>query len=118
MPLNDAEREFLDAYVYEATHEPFGGPATTALREKGIAYSDLLWLLTAYDRELCADRILPFGRKNKSPPPSPWTDSEHAGARNQAMRAEYEQRQALPGNEFEKSESKVAEKSEDRLFAK
>lgn len=29
MPLTKEEREFLDAYVFEAMHEPFGGPATT-----------------------------------------------------------------------------------------
>ncbi len=32
MPLTNDEREFLDAYVYEATHEPFTGPATVDLR--------------------------------------------------------------------------------------
>jgi len=27
MPLTRAEREFLDPFVFEATHEPFTGPA-------------------------------------------------------------------------------------------
>jgi hypothetical protein len=31
----------LDAFVYEATHEPFGGPATADLRRRDIHYADL-----------------------------------------------------------------------------
>src|SRR5438876_442758 len=81
MPLSNEEREFLDAYVFEATHDPFGGPATEDLNRRGVHYGDLHWLLTAYDRELCAQRILPFGQENPNPPPSPWVDLEHAKVR-------------------------------------
>jgi hypothetical protein len=86
MPLTKEEREFLDAYVYEATHEPFGGPATSDLRRRGIYYTDLHWLLTAYHRELSSEKILPFGRKNPNPPPSPWADKESVKLRNQTLR--------------------------------
>lgn len=53
MPLTPDERVFLDAYVYEATSgPPFGGPATRDLKNRGIFYRDLSWLLAAYQREL------------------------------------------------------------------
>ncbi len=90
MPLTKAEREFLDAYVYEATHEPFGGPASRDLRQRGISYNDLNWLLTAYHRESCAEGISPFGRENPNPPPSPWADLQSVRCRSEAVGAEYE----------------------------
>jgi hypothetical protein len=63
MPLTKEERSFLDAYVYEATHDPFGGPATDDLRRRGIRY-DLHGVLTGYHRELTTEGILPFGKPN------------------------------------------------------
>src|SRR5947207_8507316 len=90
MALTKEERDFLDAYVYEATHEPFGGPATSDLRQREIYYTDLHWLLTAYHREMCAARILPLGQQNTNPPPSPWADLVHAKLRDQALREELE----------------------------
>jgi hypothetical protein len=89
MPLTEKEREFLDAYVYEATHEPFGGPATSDLRRRQIYYADLHGMLTGYHREMIAARILPFGKRNPSPPPSPWANREEAELRNQALLEEY-----------------------------
>jgi hypothetical protein len=88
MPLTKQERDFLDAYVYEATHEPFGGPATTDLRGRGIGYADLHELLTAYHQELSRERVLPAGKHNPNPPHSPWPDREHAKRRNQVLMAE------------------------------
>src|SRR5262249_45571692 len=85
-----AERAFLDAYVYEATTAPFGGPATTDLRRRGIFYTDLLWILAAYQRELCAEGKIPSGVHNPTPPPSPWENLERASARNQELREELE----------------------------
>jgi hypothetical protein len=89
MPLSKQEREFLDAYVYEATHQPFGGPATADLQQRGIRYADLHWLLTAYERELSAERILPFGCQNLTPPPTPWANLEDAKLRNQTLKREH-----------------------------
>ena len=89
MPLTKPEREFLDAYVYEATHEPFGGPATDDLRRREIYYADLHGLLTGYHRELSSERILPFGKHNPSPPPSPWADREEVERRNQDLVREF-----------------------------
>ena len=89
MPLSKQEREFLDAYVYEATHQPFGGPATSDLQQRGIRYADLHGLLTAYDRELSAERILPFGHQNLTPPATPWASLEDVKLRNQTLKREH-----------------------------
>lgn len=89
MPLSPEERRFLDAYVYEATHgPPFGGPATRNLREKGIGYLDLDWILTAYQRELSAQGIPAAGVQNLSPPPSPWEDLEQVSLRSRTLKEE------------------------------
>src|SRR5688572_20366001 len=88
MPLTSQEREFLDAYVYEATHEPFGGPATDDLRGRDIYYADLHGLLTCYHRLLCGEGIMPFGKHNPNPPSSPWANREEAEARNRALTEE------------------------------
>jgi hypothetical protein len=88
MPLTESERDFLSAYVHEATHEPFAGPATSDLRRRGIYYSDLDWILTAFDRELRAQRIPPLGQFNPSPPPSPWPDLASAKLRNRQLQEE------------------------------
>src|SRR5689334_6040201 len=90
MPLTKPEREFLNAYVYEATHEPFGGPATSDLRRRGIHYSDLDWILAAFDRELRAQRVPLLGQQNPNPPPSPWPELAYALHRNQELREECE----------------------------
>jgi hypothetical protein len=100
MPLSQEERMFLDAYVYEATHSPFGGPATTSLRKDGIGYTDLSWILTAYQRELTAERRAVDGIQNLSPPPSPWGSLEVVKRRNDVLRQEWEPRilGALPAS--------------------
>jgi hypothetical protein len=96
MPLTREEREFLDAYVYEATHEPFGGPATDDLRRRDIYYADLHGLLTRYHRELCSERTLPFGRHNANPPSSPWAGREQVEHRNRALLEELAGEEAQP----------------------
>ena|ERR1043166_6983108 len=102
MPLTKEEREFLDAYVYEATHEPFSGPATSDLRRCGIYYADLHGLLTGYHREACSDRILPFGKHNPNPAPSQWANLEQAEARNRIL---LEECNRLPATEASKVSS-------------
>lgn len=96
MPLTQEEREFLDAYVFEATNEPFGGPATNDLRQRGIFYSDLHGLLTGYHRQLSSEKIVPLGKHNPKPPPCPWADREQASRRNQALRCECSSQQRSP----------------------
>jgi len=91
MPLTQKEREFLDAFVYEATNgPPFGGPATRELARRGVWYSDLSWILTAYQRTLSAEGIPPTGIANPGPPPSPWEDLQAVKLRNQALKEELE----------------------------
>lgn len=86
MPLTKEEREFLDAYVWEATNgPPFGGPATEDLSRRGIRYSNLSWILTAYQRELSAEGKSPLGTPNPNPPPCPWENLEQVKLRNQAL---------------------------------
>src|SRR5947207_682332 len=97
MPLTSKERAFLDAYVYEATHgPPFGGPATTDLKRKGICYTDLSWLLTAYQRELSAAGVPAAGTHNPDPPPSPWQTLDEVKCRNQTLREELDSRAVEP----------------------
>jgi|GEM_PF-2883819 len=94
MPLTKEEREFLDAYVYEATHEPFGGPATSDLRRREIFYADLHGLLTGYHREACRQKNLPFGKHNPNPPPSPWPDCEQTRLRSRVVLDEHTRAEA------------------------
>jgi hypothetical protein len=90
MPLTPSERKFLDAYVYEATHAPFGGPATRDLGQRGIWYSDLGWILTAYQRELSAEGTPATGVNNPAPPPSPWETLEQVKQRSQELQQIWE----------------------------
>ncbi len=90
MPLTKEEGEFLHAYVYEATQEPFGGPATRDLASRGVYYSDILWILTAYHRTYDLERRWPMGVHNPSPPPSPWATLVEAKRRNEELRQEWE----------------------------
>jgi len=92
MPLSGEERVFLDAYVYEATHSPFGGPATDALRKQGIRYTDLSWILTAYQRELSGEGKSVDGTQTSAPLPSPWESLAQVKCRNSALREEWEPR--------------------------
>lgn len=89
MPLTRQEREFLDAFVYEATHgPPFGGAASRDLNRRGIWYSDLSWILTAYQREVCAEGKIPSGVLVPSPPPCPWRTIEEVKSRNHVLEEE------------------------------
>ena len=93
MPLTQEERQFLDAYVYEVTHgPPFGGPATRNLGQRNIWYSDLGWILTAYQRELSAEGKPATGVHNPEPPPIPWESLEQVKVRSQVLREELEGR--------------------------
>jgi hypothetical protein len=90
MPLTKQERQFLDAYIYEATHEPFGGPATRDLGRRNVSYSDLNWILTAYQRELSAAGIPAAGVHTLEPSPSPWRDLEEVTRRSNGLKNELE----------------------------
>ena len=87
MPLTEHEKEFLDAYLYENSMAPFTGPATQALRARGI----LLWLQTAYGREhppTFDGTQVYYGRPMPDPPAPPWADLETACRRDAQLRQE------------------------------
>ncbi|MFO0965801.1 MAG: hypothetical protein U0793_09495 [Gemmataceae bacterium] len=88
MPLTKEERAFLDAYVWEATHEPFGGPAASDLRGRDIYYPDLHGLLTAYHREMQNEQAAPFGKRNPCPPACPWRDRGEVDERGRMVMEE------------------------------
>jgi hypothetical protein len=85
MLLTDRERQFLAAFIHEATTDPFKGPATEELHRRDIYYTDLSHLMTAYYRETVGDQE-GFGSKyDPVPPPCPWKDRESAIRRDREV---------------------------------
>ncbi len=78
MLLTDRERQFLAAFVHEATTDPFKGPATEELHRRDIYYTDLSHLMTAYYRESAGDQQGFGGKFDPAPPECPWKDRESA----------------------------------------
>ena len=78
MPLTDREREFLAAFIYEATTDPFKGPATAELHRRDIYDTDLTHLMTAYYREECGTQEGFGGKHSPTPPACPWKDRDAA----------------------------------------
>ncbi len=89
MALSNQEREFLAAFIYEATTEPFKGPVTDDLHRHGIYYSDMHSLMAAYYRENNPDQEGLGGKRNPHPPPCPWPSREIAVRRNREVEAEW-----------------------------
>jgi hypothetical protein len=88
MLLTDCERKFLAAFIYEATTDPFKGPATEELHRRNIYYTDLSHLIAAYYRENPVDQD-GFGGKNlRAPTPCPWLDRETAVRRDRKVEAQ------------------------------
>jgi hypothetical protein len=90
MALLHHEREFLAAFIYEATTEPYKGPATDELHRHGIYYSDIHSLMAAYYRENDPDQEGLGGKRNSHPPPCPWPSRDMAVRRNREIEAELE----------------------------
>ncbi len=90
MLLTEREREFLAAFIAEATTDPFKGPATVELHRRDIYYTDLSHLLTAYYREKSSEQEGFGGKRNPLPPPCPWSDRESAVRRDGEVAAELE----------------------------
>src|SRR5436305_4319274 len=85
MLLTDHEREFLAAFICEATTDPFKGPATEELHRRDIYYTDLPHLLAAYYRESVADQQGRGGNKVATLPRCPWSDRDTAAHRDQQV---------------------------------
>ena len=81
MLLTEHERQFLAAFIHEATTDPFKGPATDELHRRNIYYTDLSHLMTAYYWESASARE-GLGGKHTTPPPCPWKDRDTAGRRD------------------------------------
>jgi hypothetical protein len=90
MFLTDCERDFLAAFVHEATTDPFKGPATEQLHRCDIYYTDLPHLLAAYYRESPGDQVGFGGKHTSTPPPCPWTDRDAATRRDRQVEVELE----------------------------
>jgi len=90
MLLTDREREFLAAFICEATTDPFKGPATEELHRRNIYYTDLSHLLTAYYRESTGDQEGFGGKHDPTPPPCPWKDRDNAARRDHEVGVELE----------------------------
>jgi hypothetical protein len=91
MPLTDREREFLSAFISEATTDPFSGPATQELHRRNIYYTDLPHLLTAYYRDGPPGQEGFGGKHTSTPPPCPWGDLETAARRDREVKAELDE---------------------------
>ena len=90
MLLTDREREFLAAFIFEATTDPFKGPATEELHRRDIYSTDLSHLLTAYYRESAGDQEGFGGKRNPTPPPCPWKDRDTALRRDRQVETQLE----------------------------
>lgn len=88
MPLTDREREFLAAFIHEATTDPFKGAATEELHRRNIYYTDLPHLMTAYYRENADAQEGLGGKHDPTPPPCPWKDRDTAVRRDHEVEAE------------------------------
>jgi hypothetical protein len=85
MLLTEREREFLAAFIYEATTDPFKGPATEELHRRDIYYTDLPHLLAAYYRENPGYQQGFAGNKVATLPHCPWSDRETVARRDQQV---------------------------------
>ena len=91
MLLTHREREFLAAFIYEATTDPFKGPATEELHRRNIYYTDLSYLITAYYQEKPGDPEGFGGQDKPTPPPCPWKDRDTAVRRDHQVEVEMDQ---------------------------
>jgi hypothetical protein len=95
MTLTPAEIEFLAVLVHEPVVFPFGGPATKALKAKGVFPAEILSLQQAYivhEIRQQPEREPPFGSHSKNPPTCPWKSREEVLSRDRELRQENEQK--------------------------
>src|SRR5712691_11514593 len=89
--LTPQEKSFLDVFLHEATTSPFTGPATKALHQIGVEYSDISYIAWAYNREVPRTSY-EWGHSADVAPPLPWTDREAVLRRNEEIQRIWEQR--------------------------
>ncbi|HKI36628.1 MAG TPA: hypothetical protein VKA46_32525 [Gemmataceae bacterium] len=88
--LTGTEREFLAAFISEATTDPFKGPATEELHRRTIYYTDLSHLMTAYYLENPRDQVGLGGKHNPTLPSCPWKDRDAAVLRDHEVEVQLE----------------------------
>jgi hypothetical protein len=108
MLLTDREREFLAAFIHEATTDPFKGPATEELHRRNIYYTDLPHLLTAYYRENTDAQVGFGGKPDSMPPPCPWNDRDTAVRRDHEVEIELERAANQPASRGRSGATEVA----------
>jgi hypothetical protein len=83
--LTQAEKDFLDVFLYEATTSPFfSGPATKALYTIGVEYRDLSYIAWAYHQEV-ARCGYGWGHAAEAAPALPWPDRATVLQRNKEI---------------------------------
>ncbi len=93
--LSPQEKSFLDVFLHEATTSPFTGPATKALHQIGVEYSDISYIAWAYNREVPRTSF-EWGHSADVAPPLPWPDRESVLRRNKEIqRIREEQRKPV-----------------------
>jgi hypothetical protein len=91
MILTQAEKEFLDVFLHEATTSPFfKGPASKALFAIGVEYKDISHIAWAYEQDV-PHTSFGWGHAANDAPPLPWRDRETALRRNNEIQQLWEQ---------------------------
>jgi hypothetical protein len=91
MILTPAEIAFLEAYCYEGTQLPFGGPATDVMASIGVHDGDTLNIQWAYLRDKPPTGPV-VGKPTTIAPPLPWPNREAVLRRDAEIQAVRERR--------------------------
>jgi hypothetical protein len=84
--LSTTERDFLAAYLHEATTSPFfAGPASKAIQAIGVEYHDISYLAWAYEQDVPRTRF-EVGFAADTTPSLPWPNREAVLRRNNEVR--------------------------------
>jgi hypothetical protein len=94
--LTAQEKSFLDVFLHEATTPPFTGPATNVLHGIGVEYSDLPYLVWAYERDVPCTSFPP-GHGAETAPPLPWMTREVVLRRNREIEQLWQRQRAKTG---------------------
>jgi hypothetical protein len=95
--LTQAEKQFLDVFLHEATTSPFfSGPATKALNAIGVEYSDISYIAWAYEQDVPRTGF-ELGHSADVAPPLPWSTRESALQRNQEIQRIWQQKRKTVG---------------------
>ncbi len=95
--LTSKEKSFLDVFLHEATTSPFTGPATKALHQIGVEYSDISYIAWAYNQDFPPTNF-GWGHAAEVAPPLPWMNRESALRRNQEIQRIWEQKRKPAGD--------------------